>query len=74
MEHSLCLRIDGFLNGLFPGGQVPASDVHLGLNKRSQAFLEVLNHDLLIWSCSGIKFFKDRLQVLQVGCLVEDFL
>ena len=74
MEHRLCLRIDGFFNGLFSGGQVPASDVHLGPDGKFHDFQEASDYDLLVWSCSGIKLSEDCLQVLQVGCSVEDFL
>ena len=74
LKHRLCLRVDGFLHGLFLEVQVPASSIHLGLDKRFQAFQEGLDHDPLIWSCTGIKLSEDRLQVLQIGCPVEDFL
>ena len=30
LEHRLCFRINGFLHGLFPEVQVPASDIYLG--------------------------------------------
>ena len=61
LEHRFCLCINGFLDGLFPRGQVPASDVHLGPDRRSQAFQEVSDHHLLVWSCSEIKLSEDRL-------------
>ena len=51
-----------------------ASGIQLGLNWKFQAFQEASDHDLLIWSCNGIKLSEDRLQVLQVGYLVESFL
>ena len=73
LGHCFCLCVDGFLHGLFPGVQVPASGIHLGPNGRFQAFQEVLDHDLLVRSYTGIKLSEDYLQVLQVGCPVEDF-
>ena len=74
LEHRFCLRIDGFLHGLFPGVQVLVSSIHLDPDRRFQAFQEALDHDPLVWSCTGIKLSKDRLQVLQVGCPIKDFL
>ena len=74
MEHCLCLRVDGFLHGLFPGVQVPPSGIHLGPDGRFQAFQEASDHDPPGRSCIGIKLSENRLQVLQVGCPVEDFL
>ena len=74
LEHRLCLRVDGFLHGLFPGVQVPASGIHLGPDRRFQAFQEASDHDPLGRSCIEIKLSENRLQVLQVGCPVEDFL
>ena len=74
LEHRLCLRVDGFLHGLFPGVQVLASGIHLGPDRRFQAFQEVSDHDPPGRSCIGIKLSENSLQVLQVGCLVEDFL
>ena len=73
LDHCLCLRIDGFLHSLLSGVQVPASGIQMGLDGRSQAFPDALNHNLLVQSCSGIKLLEDHLQVFQVGCLVEDF-
>ena len=61
LELCFCLRIDGFLHSLFLGVQVPASDIHLGPNKKVQAFQEVSDHDPLIWSCTGIQLSEDRL-------------
>ena len=74
LEHRLCLRVDGFLHGLFPGVQVPASGIHLGPDGRFQAFQEASDHDPPGRSCFGIELSENRLQVLQVGCPVEDFL
>ena len=74
LEHRLCFQVDGFLHGLFPGVQVPALGIHLGPNGRFQVFQEASDHDPLIRSCTGIKLSEHRLQVLQVGCPVEDFL
>ena len=74
LEHFFCLCIDGFLHGLFPGVQVSASGIHLGPDRRFQAFQEALDHDPFIWCCTRIKLSEDRLQVLQVGYPVEDFL
>ena len=73
LEHRLCLRVDGFLHGLFSGVQVPALGIHLGPDRRFQAFQEASDHDPLSRSYTGIKLLEDRLQVLQVGCPVEDF-
>ena len=74
LEHCFCLHIDGFLHALFPGVQVMALGIQLGSDRRFKAFQEASDHDLLFWSCSGIKLLEDRLQVLQVGCPVKDFL
>ena len=74
LEHCFCLRVDGFLYGLFPGVQVPPSGIHLGPDGRFQAFQEASDHDPPGRSCIGIKLSENRLQVLQVGCPVEDFL
>ena len=74
LEHRFCLRVDGFLHGLFPGVQVPASGIHLGPDGRFQAFQEASDHDPPGRSCFGIELSENRLQVLQVGCPVEDFL
>ena len=74
LEHCFCLRVDDFLHGLFPGVQVPALGIYLGLDGRFQAFQEVSNHDSLVRSCTGIKLSKSRLQMLHIGCSVEDFL
>ena len=74
LEYCLCLYVDGFLHGLFPGVQVPTSDIHLGPDGRFQAFQEASDHDPLVRSCTGIKLLEDHLQVLQVGCQVKDFL
>ena len=38
LEHRLCLHIDSLLTGLFLGGQVPALNVYLGPDGKSQAF------------------------------------
>ena len=53
---------------------MPALGIHLGPDGRFQAFQEASDHDPPGRSCIGIKLSEDRLQVLQVGCLVEDFL
>ena len=74
LQQRLFFCIDGFLDGLFTEVLVPALDVQLGLDRRPQAYPDVLDHGLFVWSGSGIKLLEDRLQVLQVGCLVEDFL
>ena len=74
LEHCFCLRVDGFLYGLFPGVQVPPSGIHLGPDGRFQAFQEASDHDPPGRSCFGIELSENRLQVLQVGCPVEDFL
>ena len=74
LEHCLCLCVDRFFHGLFPGVQVPALGIYLGPDGRFQAFQEASDHDPPGRSCIGIKLSEDRLQVLQVGCLVEDFL
>ena len=74
LEYCLCLYVDGFLYGLFPGVQVPALNIYLGPDRRFQAFHEASDHDLLVRSCTRIKLLEDRLQVLQMGCLVKDFL
>ena len=74
LEHRFCFFIDNFLHGLFPGVQIPDSGIYLGPDRRFQAFQEVSDHDPLVWSCTGIKLLEDRLQVLQMGCPVEDFL
>ena len=74
LEYRLYLRVDGFLHDLFPGVQVPVSGIYLGPDRRFQAFQEASDHDPLVRSCTGIKLSEDRLQVLQVGCPVEDFL
>ena len=74
LKHCLCFCIDGFLHGLFPGVQVPASGIHLGPDGRFQAFQEASDHDPPGRSCFGIELSENRLQVLQVGCPVEDFL
>ena len=70
LKHHLCLCIDGFFHGLFSGVQVSASGIYSAPDGRSQAFQKALDHDLLVWSCSGIKLLVNRLQVLQVGCPV----
>ena len=64
LEHRLCLRVDGFLHGLFPGVQVPPSGIHLGPDGRFQAFQEASDHDPPGRSCIGIKLSENRLQVL----------
>ena len=74
LEHCLCLRVDGFLYGLFSGVQVMASGIQLDPDRRFQAFQKALDYDLLFWSYSGIKLSDNRLQMLQVDCPVEDFL
>ena len=74
LEHCFCLCIDGFLHGLFLGVQVPALGIYLGPDRRFQVFQEASDHDSLVRSCTGIKLLEDRLQVLEVGCTVEDFL
>ena len=74
LEHCFCLHIDGFLHALFPGVQVMALGIQLGSDRRFKAFQEASDHDLLFWSCSGIKLSEDRLQMLQVGDPVNDFL
>ena len=61
LQQRLCLCIDGFLNGLFPGVLVPTSGVQLGPNGRPQALSEVSDHALLVWGGSGIKLLEDRL-------------
>ena len=73
-EHRLCLHIDNFFHGLFPGVQVPASGIYLGPDRRFQAFQEASDHDPPGQSCIGIQLSENRLQVLQMGCPVEDFL
>ena len=52
---------------------MPALGIQLSPDRRPQAFLEVLNHNLLVRSGGGIKLSEDCLQVFQVGCPVEDF-
>ena len=74
LEHCFCFCVDGFLHGLFPGVQVPALGIHLRPDGRFQAFQEASDYDPLVWSCTGIKFSEDRLQVLQMGCPVKVFL
>ena len=74
LEHCLCLRVDGFLYGLFPEVWVPAFGIYLGSDGRFQAFQEASDHDPLVQSCTEIKLSEDCLQMLQVGGLVEAFL
>ena len=74
LDHCLYLRVDGFLYDLFLGVQVPASGIHLGLDGRFQAFQEASDHDPPGRSCIRIELSENPLQVLQVGCPVEDFL
>ena len=74
LEQRFCLCVDVFLHGLFLGVQVLALGIYLGPDGRFQAFQEALDHDPLGRSCTGIKLLGDRLQVLQVGCPVKDFL
>ena len=74
LEHSFYLRIDGFLYDLFSEARIPALGIHLGPDGKFQAFQEASDHDPLGRSRIGIKLSKDRLRMLQVGCLVEDFL
>ena len=74
MEASFYFGVDCFFDNLFPGVQFSASGIQLCLDGRSQAFPEISNHNLIVRSCSGVKLSEDRLQVLQVGCPVEDFL
>ena len=73
LQQRLCLCIDAFLNGLFPGVLIPTLSVQLGLDGRPQAFPVVPDHGLFVQSGTGIKLSEDRLQVLQVGCPVKDF-
>ena len=74
LEHHLCLWVGGFLRSLFSGVQVSASGIQIGPDRRFRAFKETSDHDLLVQSCSRIKLLGDRLQILQVGCPVKDFL
>ena len=74
LQQRFCLCIDGFLNGLFSGVCFLTSTIQLCPNRRFQAFSEVSNHNLLLWSYNRVKFFEDRLQVLSVSCHVKDFL
>ena len=48
--------------------------IYLGPDGRFQAFQEASDYDPPGRSCIGIKLSENRLQVLQVGCPVEDFL
>ena len=64
LEYCLYLCVDDFLHNLFPGVQVPASDIHLGPDRRFQAFQEVSDHDSLVRYSTGIKLLENRLQVL----------
>ena len=59
LEYHFCLCIDGFLNGPFSGVQFPALGIQLGPNKSFQAFPEVLDYNLFIWSGSGVKLLEN---------------
>ena len=74
LEHHLCLRINGFLYGLFPGVQGLASSIHLDPDRRFQVFQKTSDHDLLVWSCNRIRLSENHLQVIQMGSPVKDFL
>ena len=44
--------------------------LHLNLNKRFEAFLEIADHCGLIEDLNSIKLYKDRLELLKIGGVV----
>lgn len=66
LEACLSLYVDHLLPHLFKVIGCLVLLLHLNYNRGLEAFAKIPNHDGLIWSPVNIKFYHDKLEVLEI--------